>query len=97
MKSLMRLAAFRSLPLIAALYLTSCNDQAQLVAQTLASGDRSKAQIKKTLGRICPRPLTDDEVNWVADVVEESKSRGVDWLAGRLVFMNKQTRACKGG
>lgn len=84
-----------SLLLIGPSLLTSCNDQQQLAVQTLASGDRSK--IIKTLGRICPRQLTDDEINWVMDVVEESKSKGVDWLAGRLVYMNNQTRACKGG
>lgn len=94
MKSSMRLIMC-GLLLIGPTFLTSCNDQQQLVVQTLASGDRSK--IKKALGRICPRPLTDDEVNWILDVVEESRSKGVDWLAGRLVYMNNQTHACKGG
>lgn len=93
MKSLMRLVMF-SLLLTGPILLTSCNSQQQSVVQTLASGDRSK--IKKALGRICPRPLTNDEVNWVLDVVEESKSKGVDWLASRLAYMNKQTHACKG-
>lgn len=56
-----------------------------------------KAAIQKSWSIVCPTPLADDELEWAAEVVEEAKSKGVDWLAGRLLKMHREARACRGG
>ena len=55
-----------------------------------------KAAIRAQLAPICPTPLSDDELEWAAQFVEENRSRGATWIAGRLLTMHRETRICRG-
>lgn len=59
------------------------------------SADR-KAAIRARLAAICPTPLSDDELEWAAQFIEENRNRGAIWLSGRLLRMHRETRICRG-
>lgn len=56
-----------------------------------------RAEIRRQLAALCPNTLSDDELGWAADVVEENRNKGVDWLAGRLLKMHREAKVCRGG
>jgi hypothetical protein len=56
-----------------------------------------RAEIRRQLSALCPNALSDDELGWAADVVEENRNKGVDWLAGRLLKMHREAKVCRGG
>lgn len=71
---------------------------ARAVAAVLSEGAPSarKAAIRRQLAAICPTPLSDDELEWAAQFVEENRSRGTVWIVGRLLRMHRETMICRG-
>lgn len=55
-----------------------------------------RAEIRRQLAALCPTPLTDDELEWAAEFVEENRSKGATWIAGRLLKMHRETKVCRG-
>ena len=107
MTLLTRARARRTLLLILALLLASCapNDETPATAVILprVNGVLServpaarKAAIRAQLAAICPRPLWDDELEWAAEFVEATQSKGATWIAGRLLRMHRETNICRG-
>ena len=102
MKLLTRARAFRLLLLIPMTLLASCAPSdpppARAVAIGLSEGAPSarKAAIRRQLAAICPTPLSDDELEWAAQFVEEHRSKGAVWIAGRLLRMHRETLICRG-
>lgn len=87
--------AFPPLLTILTLLLASCaaNDLPDPRATVAAP---SKAAIKAQLAALCPTPLTDDELEWAAQFVEENRTKGAVWITGRLLRMHRETRICRG-
>jgi hypothetical protein len=102
LKPLTRARAFRLLLLIPMILLASCApsdpQSTRAVAAVLSEGAPSarKAAIRRQLAAICPTPLSDDELEWAAQFVEENRSRGTVWIAGRLLRMHRETTICRG-
>lgn len=105
MRSLLSGAIFPMLLLMSSPLLTSCEekDQSPAVVRPLAVAALSeptpalrRAAIRRQLSAVCPRPLTDDELEWAAQVVEEARGKGVNWLAGRILQMHRETKICRG-
>jgi len=102
LKLLWRARAFRLLLLIPMTLLASCAPSdpppARAVAAVLSEGAPSarKAAIRRQLAAICPTPLSDDELEWAAQFVEENRSKGAVWITGRLLTMHRETRICRG-
>jgi hypothetical protein len=102
LKLLTRAQAFRYLLLIPMTLLASCAPSepppARAVAAVLSERTPSarKAAIRRQLAAICPTPLSDDELEWAAQFVEENRSRGTVWIAGRLLRMHRETTICRG-
>ena len=102
MKLLRRARAFRLLLLIPMTLLASCAPSdpppARAVAAVLSERTPSarKAAIRRQLAAICPAPLSDDELEWAAQFVEENRSKGAVWIAGRLLRMHRETMICRG-
>lgn len=61
-----------------------------------SSAPARRAAIKAQWRAVCPVPLTDDELEWAAQFVEENRSKGAVWIAGRLLKMDRQTNKCRG-
>lgn len=86
---------------ILTILLASCADRADPIAavESVLSeptpGARKVAIVKK-VAALCPRPLSADEAEWAAQLVEANRSRGAVWIAGRLMRMNAETRLCRG-
>jgi hypothetical protein len=55
-----------------------------------------RAAIKRQIAPACAEPLTDDELEWAAQFVEENRSKGAIWIAGRLLKMHRETKKCRG-
>lgn len=93
---------FRLLLLILTISLASCapNDPqpAQVIAAVLSEPMPAarKSVIHRQLAAICPTPLTDDELEWAAQFIEENRSKGAAWIAGRLLRMQRETKICRG-
>lgn len=93
-----------SLPLLTTLtiLLASCAPSepppARAVAAVLSNRAPAarKAAIRAQLAPLCPAPLSDEELEWAAQFVEENRSRGATWIAGRLLKMHRETRICRG-
>lgn len=85
----------------AALALSACNNAGPPVAAIESILEqptpelRKEATIKK-IKAICPTPLSNDELEFVAQFVEENRSRGAVYVAGKLWQMNEETRKCRG-
>lgn len=86
----------------AALALSACNNPAPAPVAAIESilGQptpelRKEATIKK-IKAVCPVPLTNDELEWTAQFVEENRSRGAAWIAGKLWEKNEEIRKCRG-
>jgi len=58
--------------------------------------DARKAEIKRQLAAVCPVALTDIELETAAQIVETERSKGVVWLAKRLLKLNRETKKCRG-
>jgi len=88
--------------ILAGILLAGCNNigNAPLGAmETILSKptpEARKAEVVRQVRAICPTPLSNDELEWAAQYVEENRSKGAVWLAGRLWEMNKETRICRG-
>lgn len=84
------------------LFLASCAPNepppARAVAAVLSkqTGAARKAEIRRQLAALCPTPLSDDELEWSAQFVEENRSKGAVWIAGRLLKMHRETKICRG-
>lgn len=103
----MRARASRLLPLMLAIWLASCapNEVTPPKAVVLPhvgavlskkTPVERKAAIHAQLAAICPTPLSDDELEWAAEYVEENRTKGAAWIAGRLLKMHRETRICRG-
>lgn len=55
-----------------------------------------KAAIRRQLAALCPTPLSEDELEWAAQFVEENQSKGAVWITGRLLKMHRETKICRG-
>jgi hypothetical protein len=88
--------------IIAALALGACNDIGQAPLAAIESvlsqptPETRKAELVRQVRAICPTPLSNDELEWAAQYVEENREKGAVWLAGRLWEMNKETKICRG-
>jgi hypothetical protein len=98
----MRARGFRfTLPVLTIL-LASCAPSDPPPAQAVAGvpSERMtagrKAAIRRQLAALCPTPLADDELDWAAQFVEENRSKGAAWIAGRLLRMHRETKICRG-
>ena len=102
MKLLTRARAFRLLLLIPMTLLASCApsdpppDRAVAAVLSDKTPAARKAAIRRQLAAICPAPLSDDELEWAAQFVEENRARGAVWIAGRLLRMHRETMICRG-
>ena len=102
MKLPMHARTFRLLLLIPMTSLASCelseSQPAQAIAAVLSEPTPAarKKVIHHQLAAICPTPLTDDELEWAAQFIEENRSKGTVWIAGRLLRMQRETKICRG-
>jgi membrane-bound ClpP family serine protease len=93
---------FLILPLILTISLASCADNGQApvaaVAGVLSKGTPAarRAEVTRLIRAACPTQLTNDELEWAAQFVEENRTKGAVWLSGRLWKMNAETRICRG-
>jgi hypothetical protein len=92
---------FPLLLLILTTLLASCDQRGEVravVGSVLSKPTPAarKAEIVRQLAPRCPRPLTADEAEWVAEVVEQHRDKGVNYVAGLLLSMNDQTLICRG-
>ena len=103
----MRARLFLTVPTILTVSLASCasydrpptmRNLAPAVGAVLSrpTRDARKAEIKRQIAKVCPRPLDNDELEWAAQYVEETRSKGAVWIAGRLLKMHRETRVCRG-
>jgi hypothetical protein len=107
MTLLTRARACRTLLLIPTLLLASCAPSDETPARAVIlprvsavlseqSPAARKAAIRAQLAVICPKPLSDDELEWAAAFVETNQSKGATWIAGRLLRMHRETKICRG-
>jgi hypothetical protein len=93
---------FLTLPLILMTLLASCADKNQEPAASVASvlskptPQARKAEVVRVVRAVCPNKLTDDELEWIAQFVEQNRSAGAAYVAGRLWKMNAETINCRG-
>ncbi|MCX7898523.1 MAG: hypothetical protein N2444_00270 [Methylocystis sp.] len=40
--------------------------------------------------------MSDDEIEWAAQFVEENRTKGAVWVAGRLLQFHRETKICRG-
>ena len=86
---------------IPTIFLASCDDRAAPIAAVGSvlsepTPESRKAKIIQQVAAHCPRPLSADEAEWAAQFVEENRSKGAVWIAGKLWRMNAETRLCRG-
>ncbi len=99
---LMRGRAFRLLLAILTISLASCAPSAPLPARAVNAvlSERTpaarKTAIRRQLAALCPTPLSEDELEWAAQFVEENRSKGAVWITGRLLWMHRETKICRG-
>jgi hypothetical protein len=99
---LMRGRAFRLLLSILTISLASCASsepppaRAVVAVRSEKSSTARKAEIRSQLAALCPTPLSDDELEWAAQFVEENRSKGAVWVTGRLLKMHRETKICRG-
>ena len=92
------------LPLLTILtsLLASCapNDPPPAQAVGVVLSERTpaarKAAIRRQLAAMCPTPLSDDDLERAAQFVEENRSQGAAWIAGRLLKMHRESKICRG-
>lgn len=88
--------------IIAALSLGACNNIGQAPLGAIESilskptPETRKAEVVRQYKAVCPTPLSNDELEFVAQFVEENRSRGAVYVAGKLWQMNKETKICRG-
>lgn len=93
---------FLFLPMILTMSLASCDDKSQApaaaVGAVLSKGTREarRAEVVRIIRAACPTPLTDDELEWASQFVEENRSKGAVWIAGVLWTKNEEIRRCRG-
>jgi len=93
---------FLTLLLTQTILLASCESKNQAVEPAIESvlskstPEARKAEVRRVIRAACPTLLTDDELEWAAQYVEENRSKGAVWLAGRLWKMNAETKICRG-
>lgn len=97
---------FLPLLMIQTLLLASCGQSGQpalavvtpRVSAVLSkeTAQARRAEIRRQLAAVCPAPLADDELEWVAEFVEENRSKGAIWISGRLFEMHRETKVCRG-
>lgn len=90
-------------PMILTMLLASCDDRSQAPAAVAVAGVLSKstpearrAEVVRVIRAACPTPLTDDELEWAAQFVEENRSKGAVWIAGVLWKKNEEIKRCRG-
>jgi hypothetical protein len=67
------------------------------VATQAATPDARRAEIRRQIAKVCPVPLTADELERAAAIVEARGGDGeVAWLGGRLYTVDGQARVCRG-
>jgi hypothetical protein len=94
--------AFRLLLPILTILLASCAPSepppARAVVGVLSERTPAarKAVIRHQLAALCPTPLSDDELEGAAQFVEQNRSNGAAWIAGRLLTMHREARICRG-
>lgn len=92
----------KRLAIIVALALGACNNPGPsplaAIESVLAQPTPAlrKAEVVRHVKAVCPTPLTDDELEWVAQFVEENRTRGAAWIAGKLWEKNEEIRKCRG-
>ena len=89
--------------ILAGLALGACNNtsQAPFVSAiedilSAPTPESRKEKIIKNYRAACPTPLSNDELEFVAQFVEENRSRGAVYVAGKLWHMNEETHKCRG-
>ena len=101
----MRAPMFQLLLLTQTLWLANCapNEPNQTVVAPRVAAALSeqtaalrRASIRKQIAAVCPAPLSNDELEWAAEFVEENRSKGAVWITGRLLKMHRETKICRG-
>lgn len=102
----MRGPTFLIVPTILTLSLGACETKsppplAALVPQVQGAVSENtpaarKAAIRRQIAAVCPRALTDDELDRAAQFVETNRSKGAVWIAGRLLRFHRETKICRG-
>lgn len=93
---------FLILPLIPTIWLAACDSRnpapLAAVAGVLSrpTPEARKVEVARVIRAACPTPLTDDELEWAAQFVEENRGKGAAWIAGRLWKMNAESKICRG-
>jgi hypothetical protein len=80
--------------------LASCDAENQASAilgiQALPTREARKAEIRRQIAAVCPRPLSDDELEQVASFVEANRSKPAVHVVRMLSRMDAETRICRG-
>lgn len=81
--------------------LASCDDPgparaAIAVVLSKSTPAARRAEIRRQIAAVCPRPLDADEAEWAAQYVEQTRTKGAAWIAGRLLQFNRETALCRG-
>ncbi|MBM3578711.1 MAG: hypothetical protein FJX40_13905 [Alphaproteobacteria bacterium] len=92
---------FLILLLILTTLLASCDDKATGIAAVESvlskpTPEARREEVVRQTKALCPVPLDADEVEWVAQFVEENHGKGAIYVAGLLWKMNAETRLCRG-
>ncbi|MFA7308408.1 MAG: hypothetical protein WC026_17255 [Hyphomicrobium sp.] len=88
--------------ILAALALGACNNIGQAPLAAIESvlsqptPETRKAEVVRQYKAVCPTPLTNDELEWIAQFVEENRTRGAAWIGGKLWEKNEEIRKCRG-
>jgi hypothetical protein len=56
-----------------------------------------RAEVQRVIRAVCPTPLSDDELEWASQFVEENRTKGAAWIVGVLWEKNAQILKCRGG
>lgn len=85
-------------PLITALFLCSCAvaNRTSPLAVAAPSNVERKAAIQKQLAPLCPDPLTDDELEKAARLVETHRDADTVAVVGMLDKKDREARLCRG-
>jgi hypothetical protein len=92
----------KRIAVLAALALGACNNTGQAPLGAMESilskptPETRKAELHRQTKALCPVPLSNDELEWTAQYVEENRDKGAVWIVGRLWEMNKESRICRG-
>lgn len=92
----------KRLVIIAALALGACNNTGQSPLAAIESvlaqptPELRKAEVVKQVKAVCPVPWSNDELEWVAQYVEENRTRGAAWISGKIWETNAAILKCRG-